>query len=488
MAYKHGVYGVIDESRVRDAVQASTVAAYIGTAPVNLIRGYAEKGLVNNPVLLTNKSNAQAIIGYSDDWSKFTLCEAIDEHFNNTVQNVGPIYIINVLDPDTHRAASKTTKSLTFVNGKAEFKDSSIILDTFAIADKVEGIDYEVSYSFAKGTVQVKMLTGSDTTISASYSTVDVSAVTSADIIGETTAAGEYKGLDALKLLYQKQNAVLNLLAAPGYSEIPDVYKAMVGIVQKLNGHWDGFVMADIPLHDGETAIDTIAKAKAWKEAHGYDSEFSKVFWPQVKDGSGKAYHLSTVGMATQLAVDILHDGVPFESCSNKEIMATAQYFGEDAVNNGFDELTANELNEAGITSATFRGGVFVLWGPHTAAYKYGSVNDPKGTFDVNIRMLEYVENSFQLDHMAQIDIPMTPGLKDSILNAEQNKLNALASIGALIGEPEVLFLETENSTTDMLHGDFVWNIAITNAPPFKSGTAKVAYTDEGFSSFFTNS
>jgi hypothetical protein len=89
---------------------------------------------------LTNKSNAQATIGYSDDWSKFTLCEAIDEHFNNEVQNVGPIYIINVLDPDTHKSSSKTTKSLTFVNGRAEFKDSSIILDTFAIADKVEGI------------------------------------------------------------------------------------------------------------------------------------------------------------------------------------------------------------------------------------------------------------------------------------------------------------------------------------------------------------
>ena len=41
MAYKHGAYGVLSDSKVESVSQADVVAAYVGTAPVNLIRGYA---------------------------------------------------------------------------------------------------------------------------------------------------------------------------------------------------------------------------------------------------------------------------------------------------------------------------------------------------------------------------------------------------------------------------------------------------------------
>ena len=54
MAYLHGAYGEIGESKVASVTQADVVAAYIGTAPVNLIRGYADKDLVNMPVKVTN--------------------------------------------------------------------------------------------------------------------------------------------------------------------------------------------------------------------------------------------------------------------------------------------------------------------------------------------------------------------------------------------------------------------------------------------------
>lgn len=486
MAYKHGAYGEITSSKVTDAKQSDVVAAYIGTAPINLIRGYAEKNLINMPIKVANMSDTQSKLGYSNNWKAFTLCEAFAEHFDNSVGNVGPIYVVNVLDPDTHRTAEKTTKELSFTNKRTEFESSDIILDTFAIADKVEGVDYSLEYNFAKGTVVVKLLKEeAAAAIQCSYNTVDASKVEEGDIIGQTTADGEYIGLHALKLIYQHHNAVLNLLAAPGWSQIPAVYTAMVSIVQKLNGHWDGFVNADIPLEDDDGAIDTIEKALAWQEAKGYTSEFSKVYWPMIKDGRGRTFHLSTVGQATMLRVDLSHDSVPFESPSNKEIMATAQFFGETAKNKGFDQQTANTLNEKGVTTACFWGGQWVLWGPHTAAYKYNGSMDARAIFDVNIRMLMYITNSFQLDHGTKIDQPMTPQDKDTILNAEKQKLDTLSGIGALIGSPSVAFLETENPESDMMNGDFVWNFNVTNTPPFKSGTARVTYTDEGFAAFF---
>ena len=489
MAYKHGAYGEITSNRVTDAKQSDVVAAYIGTAPINLIRGYAEKALVNMPIKVANMSDTQSKLGYSTDWEAFTLCEAFAQHFDNTVGNVGPIYVVNVLDPDVHKAAEKTTTELTFSNQRAEFESDDIILDTFAIADKVEGVDYSLEYNFAKGAVVVKLITEADgNTLTCSYNTVDASAVEADDIIGQTTEDGQYTGLHAMKLLYQYHNAVLNMLAAPGWSDLPEVYRAMVGIVQKLNGHWDGFVNADIPLEDAEgEAINSIEKAIAWKEANGYTSEFSKVYWPMVKDGDGRVFHLSTAGQATMLRVDLSHDGVPFESPSNKEIMATAQHFGEGSKNKGFDQQTGNSLNEKGITTACFWGGQWVLWGPHTAAFSYNGGMDARAIFDVNIRMLEYITNSFQLDHGTKIDQPMTPQDRDVILNEERKKLDTLTGIGALIGTPSVEFMETENSLSDMMNGDFVWNFNVTNTPPFKSGTARVSYTDEGFAAFFEN-
>ena len=261
MDYKHGAYGELTNSKVSDAQQADVVAAYIGTAPVNLIRGYADANVVNMPIKVANMSDAQAKLGYADDWKAFTLCEAFAQHFDNIVGNIGPIYVVNVLDPATHKKAEKTTTELTFSNNRAEFESSTIILDTFAIADKVEGVDYALEYNFAKGTVVVRMLKDEAAeAVQCSYDTVDTTAVTDADIIGQTTDDGQYTGLHAMKLLYQYHNAVLNMLAAPGWSQIPAVYKAMVSTVQKLNGHWDGFVNADIPLEDTEgNKIDTIA-------------------------------------------------------------------------------------------------------------------------------------------------------------------------------------------------------------------------------------
>lgn len=187
------------------------------------------------------------------------------------------------------------------------------------------------------------------------------------------------------------------------------------------------------------------------------------------------------------LRVDQSHNAVPFESPSNKEIMATCQYFGEGAKSKGFDQQTANTLNEKGITTACFWGGQWVLWGPHTAAYEYNGSMDARAIFDVNIRMLMHITNSFQLDHGTEIDSPMTPQDKDTILNFEKEKLDTLCGIGALIGTPSVEFLESANPTNNMMNGDFVWDFAVTNTPPFKSGTARVCYTDEGFAAFFGN-
>lgn len=486
--YLYGAYGHLGETIAQNATQAGTTPVYVGVAPINLVRNYKDIKGVNMPIKLNNLVDAQRKLGYSADWEKFSLCEAMTAHFNNPRGNIGPIYVINVLDPATHKKEMQTTKPLTFTNGRCEFVSDTIILDTFAIAEKVEGTDFSIDYNYTKNSVVVTVLNSESMTgpINATYDEVDLSKITSAEIIGGVTEGGAYSGLAALKLLYQEQYQVCNLLAAPGWSHEPAVYNAMISAAQKINGHWDAFVCADIPLEDAEAqAVDTIAKAVTWKTTNGYNNERSKVFWPQTVDNSGQVFHLSTLGMVELMRADYSHNSVPMETCGNKEIQGIRQYFGAEAENSGFDQQDANDLTMNGITTVIAWGGNFVLWGDHTAAYAYGADVDPRAIFDVSIRMLFHITNSFQREWSPKIDKPMTLQLRDRILNREQEKLDALVAQGALLGDPQVLFLESENSTTDMMNGDFRWDINATPTTPLKSATVYVSYTDAGFSAYF---
>lgn len=493
--YLYGAYGHIGDTVAQSAVQAGTTPVYIGTAPVNLMRGFTGLRIINEPVKLTNLIDAQKKLGYSADWGIFTLCEVMDAHFNNRKGNIGPIYVINMLDPreGRHRKAAETTKSLSFSGGRTEFLSTSIILDTLTIAKAdagtyVEDEDYTIDYNFTKGSVIVTSLkTAAPLTgiLTATYYEVDDTLIEDADIIGGVTASGEYSGLSAIQLLYPEQFAVCNLIAAPGWSHRPKVYNAMIAASRNINGHWDAFVMADLPLVDGSQAVDTIEKAIAWKQDNAFSHERSKVFWPQALDSLGKVYHLSTLATVELMRADYSHNSIPMETCGNKSVPVIKQYFGANANNRGFDQQTAKELTQKGISTVCAWAGEWVLWGDHTAAYTYGAEVDARAIFDVSMRMLMHITNRFQREWSPEIDEPMTRALKDRILNREQEKLDGYVSMGALIGEPRILFLESENSITDIMNGDFRWDIAVTPTPPLKSATVYVAYTDAGFSVYY---
>ena len=494
--YLYGAYGHIGETVAQSAVQAGTTPVYVGTAPVNLVRGFADAGVINEPIKLSNMVDAQRKLGYATDWGTFTLCEVMNAHFNNTIGNIGPIYVINVLDPSEgkHRKAEETTKQLSFTGGRAEFASGTIILDTLTIAkseggDYAEGTDYAVDYNFTKGTVIITSLIDDSPltgTLTASFYEVDDTAIEDEDIIGGVTASGEYSGLSSIALLYPEQFAVCNLIAAPGWSHSPAVYNAMLTTSQKINGHWDSFVVADLPLVDGSAqAVDTITKAVAWKKNNAFTGERSKVYWPQGIDNLGNVYHLSTLAVVELMRADFSHNSVPMETCGNKAIPVIKQYFGANANNRGFDQQTGKELTQNGISTAVAWGGEWVLWGDHTAAYTYGADVDPRAIFDVSMRMLMHITNSFQREWSPEIDSPMTRALKDRIINREQEKLDGYVSMGALLGEPKIVFLESENSTTDIMNGDFRWDIAVTPTPPLKSASVYVAYTDAGFSVYY---
>lgn len=487
--YLHGAYGHLGESIVTPAVSSATVPVYIGTAPVGLVRGW--ESAVNAPIEIGSLAEAREKIGYSDDFARYTLCEAVHAHFNG--EGVGPIYVINVLDPSAHKKEPETEADVVFSKGRCAVECAEAVLDTLAVKDAegsavyVEGEDYTVSAVDGGFTVYAVDGGGiSDGPAKISYRETDPDAVDGTDVAGAVTEDGEYSGVHALPLVYQELFAVPNIVAAPGWSHLPEVYEALVECSEKINGHWDAVVVVDIPLVGTDAqAVDTIDKAVAWKAEHGYDSERAVACWPMALGTDGERMHVSTLFTASSQRVDQGHDGVPFESPSNKAVPVERQFFGDNSKNRGFDQQKANALNAKGITTVVGWAGQWVLWGPHTAAYDFDGSNDPRAVFASNMRMLLHITNLFQIEWSPEIDGPMTRALKDRIVNREQEKLDGYVTVGALIGQPRVTFEETENPVSDLVNGDFRWDISATPTPPLKSATVYVSYTDAGFAAYF---
>ena len=483
--YLHGTYGKMAESISDIAAQGSTVAVYVGVAPVNLLVG--SMAYTNCPLVIKNYEDVKRFAGYSADWDSFGLCEAFHLHFNSGAGNIGPIVAINVLDVTKHKAKTDSTASLSFVNGRAYINSDTIILDTLKLSGKTRNKDFTVDYDFDNGRAVIDSIGNAITgTVEATYSTVDVSLVTEADVIGGITNGGEYTGLGCVSLIYQDHGLIPNMILAPGWSGSPAVFKALVAAATNINGMWNAKVYADVPNFDNGKAVDTIDAAIKWVEDNGYDvTDTATPFWPSAYGTNGNIYNTATLWAWRQMLVDAEHDGLPMETASNKDVPATGQYFGDGSANWGFDVQGANRLNAAGITTTCFYGGRWVLWGPQSGAYKHGNSGDPRSNFDSNVRMMMHILNRFHADNAGIIDKPMTSAMADTIKNREQEKVDAWAAMGAFIGTPVVEFVQADNTAENMVNGDFVWRFRGTTTPAFKSGTMSAAYTTQGINAYF---
>jgi len=472
VAYKHGVYG--ERAPALDTLPMTGVATlpvYIGTAPVQQLAD--PKAAINTPILINNFEEAKEKIGYSDDWRNFTLCEAVYAHFRNRVQPVGPIVVINVMDPDVHVTAD--SEDVAIVNGVG-YIDKPAVLSSIEIAGKTKGTDYTVEYT--DGRVKITALTSLDNPTTVSFDVMDVEKVQPTDIIGGNTG-GARTGFYVVELVYVTHKMIPTILAAPRWTHIKTVKEALVQRAQKINGHWDAVVVADLP---SDSTGDTIAKAINWKATTGYTDEILKVVWPKAKSVD-RIFWGSTIAVVRMHQTDIDAGGDPYISPSNKQVDITSPVLA-----NGteflFDELQANSLNEKGITTFNFRSGIWVLWGPHNANYEYGAEIDPEKRFDASIRMMLHLTNTFQARYMSQIDGPLNRSVVDTILNDAGTWLNSLVADGKLL-YGSISFKETSNPTSSIVEGDFVFDVGITTTPVAKSLTFRVRYTTQGIETLF---
>ena len=495
MAYLHGAYGDQQAVGTRVATESQSAVVLVGTAPVqNLLPDANGDWNVNKPVLVNDISEAKKYFGYSEDWAKYTLCEAMHDFLE--LNGIGPLVLINVLDPKTtHKSSTATTKSATPSNGKIVIAGAEdAILDTIKVetqatppVEKVKGTDYTAVYNAAKKTITIQELTSGalgSSALTITYYNVTASAVTSTDVIGADDGAGTHTGLYAIKDVYNLCGVIPAYFMAPGWSEFPAVHSVMAQLSLKINGHWDAWMFTDIPISDNGTAV-TMAGAKTWKDANGYTNKNETVSFPMVVGTDEKKYHLSVLRCANFLALLAENDGIPYHTASNTAAGIIANlWLGASSVGKVFDDQYINDnLNKNGICSAAFVGGRWVIWGAHSAEYDQDN-GDNINVSETNYMMLFYLSNDFQARRTRDVDQPLSANDIQSITAEEQSRLDALVKIGALTYG--VATLDTsEAAKSDMYYGDFLFIFDVTTTPIAKSLTVLVNWVDDGYATYF---
>lgn len=483
-SYLHGAYGQIQAVGNRVAASSEGVIVYVGTAPVHNTFGAAER--VNRPVLVHNIQEARNLFGYSEDWASYTLCEAMHVHLEQ--KGVGPIVLINVLDPAVHKKGTSGTSTVTPSGGRAVISGAGdIVLDTIAVTGKTKGEDYTVGYDPEKEIVTLyETSSGSLGTnaLTVTYDIVDASLVTAANVIGTTDGQGLNTGLYAVRSVYPVTGRVPAYLAVPGFSSVKTVHDAMAEISVKINAHWDAYMFVDLPLANGQTPL-TLATVAAYKASNGYDKPNETVYFPMAAGTDGKKYHISVLAAANFQELLLSQEGVPYRTASNTACPVIQNlYMGEDNVNRVYDDEIINEfLNKNGIASAAFVGGRWAIWGAHSADYT-AEDGDYINVAETNRMMLFYISNDFQRRRTFDVDKPMTANDLQSIVKEEQGRLDALKKIGALTYGVVLLDASSVNGS-DVMNGDFTFAFEVTTTPLAKSLKAIVNWTDDGFITYF---
>jgi hypothetical protein len=314
-------------------------------------------------------------------------------------------------------------------------------------------------------------------------------AFTQADYLGN---AGLFTGVYAIESYLRNNPSTVNLVVAPGVTD-STVLAALNGVCLKADGHWQSYMIYDLPENADQINTSNIAIPADIVEDKQLSSDHARAVWGHIKTSGG--YIIS--GAAVQACVmartdadygdpernggNLALDGIISPCISYEENSETVIKFIE------IPESIGNQLSADGVCSwINYGGGNWRTWGDHTSAYSSGTISDEVGRFDNTIRMNMMVLNRFQLKYRFSIDNPMDLSMRNDIIDEELTFLNRLVAKGALIGEPKVEFLPVDNSIDNIQRGEFRFTIATTPTIPAKYLFAKVVYTTVVLSVYYT--
>lgn len=475
MAVSHGFNLTEATTSVSAPVQVSSgLQIIVGTAPVNQLANPA--AAVNTPLYVSTYKEAVAAVGWSNDFAKYTLCEAISANFQ--VVGTAPIVVINVLDPKNKKHITALDETSVQVNdGVAEIDKVGILLEKLVVKKDATTLTADVDYiaSFNDdGTVSLALINGGAgdgaTTLTVSGSILDASKVTADDIVGGVNAAtGAETGLEVVRQVYPKLSKAPGILLAPRFSKNAQVCAALQAKCRKINGLFNAVCFIDLDCSaDGAQKYTDVAEQKTKQTA---TSREAYALWLYVKVGE-TVYSGSSMAAAATVYNDSQNGDRPVASPSNVTIPISAACL-EDGTEVLMDQEQGTFLNDLGIATFIRSGTDFVIWGNETAAYPKNT--DPKDMFLCIRRFFNYAWTSFVLDNMSKLDKPMNPKRLQSIIDSENMKGSKYVSEEACASYRMVADTE-KNTAAELVAGHYHFYLYCTPFPPLKQVNVTMEY------------
>lgn len=475
MAVSHGFNLTEATTSVSAPVQVSSgLQIIVGTAPVNQLANPA--AAVNTPLYVSTYKEAVAAVGWSSDFAKYTLCEAISANFQ--VVGTAPVVVINVLDPANKKHITALDETSVQVNdGVAEIDKVGILLEKLVVKKDDTTLKADVDYiaSFNDdGTVSLALINGGAgdgaTTLTVSGSILDASKVTADDIVGGVNAAtGAETGLEVVRQVYPKLSKAPGILLAPRFSKNAQVCAALQAKCRKINGLFNAVCFIDLDCStDGAQKYTDVAEQKTKQTA---TSREAYALWLYVKVGE-TVYSGSSMAAAATVYNDSQNGDRPVASPSNVTIPISAACL-EDGTEVLMDQEQGTFLNDLGIATFIRSGTDFVIWGNETAAYPKNT--DPKDMFLCIRRFFNYAWTSFVLDNMSKLDKPMNPKRLQSIIDSENMKGSKYVSEEACASYRMVADTE-KNTAAELVAGHYHFCLYCTPFPPLKQVNVAMEY------------
>lgn len=460
--YRHGVYTSEQATSITAPIVGSAgLQVVIGTAPINMVAN--PKAAVNKPILVNSYKEAVEAFGYSDDFAKYTICEAVSASFS--LVGTGPMVLINVLDPEKHTTDIAST-NVQVNAGVGVLIVQGAIPNTLVVksgsTNLAYGTDYIVNFN-NDGTANIVLIAGgagaSATTLTVTGKKLDPGKVTAADIVGGVNVStGKETGLEVVRQVYPKFSMTPGIIIAPRFSSDATVAAALQAKTHEINGVFGAACIVDI--NSGADGARKYSDVKQQKEAQAVTSSTAYPVWLYGKIGD-VVYSGSSLAAATTAYTDAINGDTPNVSPSNKTLPISAACLA-DGTEVVLDQEQANTVNSFGVATFLNMNG-FRLWGNNTAAYP--GTTDPKDRWFSVRRFLSWAANSFILTYFQKVDSPANKRLIEAIVDSENVRGNGFVARG-VCARYEITFNASENTTTDLLNGKLTFHQYITPYTP----------------------
>lgn len=449
--FKQGVYTANEGAY-------APVAANPGTAGIPLVVGAAPawqagaNASYNQIVRCENFGEAQAVFGYSDDFEKYPISEAMYVFF--TLAGISPVYFINVLDPAGTPAAFTDAAYNVDANGvlylPANTVKTGIVIKIGEDDDEqtlVSGTDYTVGDYEAKGlAVSFKNIVSAAVKVSG---TKIPDAVTASAIIGADDGDGNKTGLclaDAAFTLYGENP---DILLAPGFGADPTVQAALIAHCSLEFG----FAAKTVIVADGNSPT---AAAKPVRSKYAICAFPARGAAP---DGSPVDKDLDVA--AAMVLEDARHGGVPCGNPLNKAGVCVGN-LKSDRTPMYMDLTLANKVAAKGMGTSFYNGTDFVFWSAYTTAYPQSEDNIETSISEG--RMFDYIANTVIRSSLPFVGANISRRTVDACVNSINTWLDGLVASGKLFAG-RVEFPADLNSADSMRSGKMNFRIILTTFP-----------------------